>query len=124
MEKLSGKVQEINIDNIRLRTIIGANKWEREKLQDVIISVKFKFDASAAIVSDSILDTQNYKTLTKKIIEITETSNYELLESLAESIYELVKESKQLHDVKVIVEKPYALRFSDTVKVIVSDHDR
>lgn len=124
LEKQKSKIQEVNIDNIRLRTIIGANDWERNKLQDVIVSVQYKFDASAALVSDSIQDTQNYKVLTKKIIQHTETSRYELLESLAESIYEIVKESDKVSEVRVIVEKPYALRFSDTVKIIISDHDR
>ncbi|MCP4297738.1 MAG: FolB domain-containing protein [Proteobacteria bacterium] len=124
MEKSTRKIQEVNIENIRLRTIIGANEWERNKLQDVIISIQYKFDASAAVISDSIHDTENYKVLTKKIIQHTEASRYELLESLAEGIFEIVTKSDNVTDVKIVVEKPYALRFSDTVKIVISDHDR
>ncbi len=124
MEKSKYKIQEVNIENIRLRTVIGANEWERNKLQDVIISIQYKFDASAAVMSDSIHDTENYKVLTKKIIQHTEASRYELLESLAESVFEIVKKSDKVSDVKIVVEKPYALRFSDTVKIVISDHDR
>ncbi len=112
---MKSKLIQIEIKNLRLRTVIGANDWERKVLQDVVISVKFKFDSSKAEESDNLEDTFNYKALTKSIIKKVEASAFNLLESLAGMVYNMVKEYDELHDVCVTVEKPHALRFTDNV---------
>jgi D-erythro-7,8-dihydroneopterin triphosphate epimerase len=117
------KLTRIQIKNLRLRTIIGANDWEREVLQDVVISVSYKYNASDAERTDAIADAFNYKSLTKKIIKEVETSKFVLLESLVNHIYKIVKENDSPKDVKVTVAKPNALRFCDNVIAIKSDED-
>jgi FolB domain-containing protein len=112
------------IKNLKLRTIIGANSWEREVLQDVIISISYKYDASQAEESDNIKDVFNYKALTKKIIEEVESSTFNLLESLVNHVYTIVKANSELQNVKVIVEKPFALRFCDNIIATKSDDDK
>ncbi len=113
----------IQIKNLRLRTVIGANNWERNVLQDVIISISFKYNAKQAEKSDRIEDVFNYKTLTKKIIKEVEESKFNLLESLVNHIYKIVKENRELQNVTVTVEKPHALRFCDNVIAVKSDED-
>ncbi len=113
----------IQIKNLRLRTVIGANNWERNVLQDVIISISFKYNAKQAEKSDRIEDVFNYKTLTKMIIKEVEESKFNLLESLVNHIYKIVKENRELQNVTVTVEKPYALRFCDNVIAVKSDED-
>ncbi len=113
----------IQIKNLRLRAVIGANDWEREVLQDVVVSVSFKYDAQKAENSDQIEDVFNYKTLTKKIIDEVEASRFNLLESLVNHIYRIVKQNRELQEVTVTVEKPNALRFCDNVIAVKSDKD-
>lgn len=113
----------IEIKNLRLRTIIGANDWEREVLQDVIISISFKYDARQAEISDQIEDVFDYKKLTKRVIDEVEASKFNLLESLVNHIYCLVRENKELKRVAVTVEKPNALRFCDNVIAYKSDEE-
>jgi FolB domain-containing protein len=113
----------IQIKNLRLRTVIGANNWERNVLQDVIISISFKYNAKQAEKSDRIEDVFNYKTLAKMIIKEVEESKFNLLESLVNRIYKIVKENRELQNVIVTVEKPYALRFCDNVIAAKSDED-
>lgn len=113
----------IEIKNLRLRTIIGVNDWERDVLQDVIISVSYKYNAESAEKTDDIKNAFNYKFLTKKIIKEVETSKFALLESLVNHIYKIVKGNNCLKNVKVSVEKPNALRFCDNVVAIKSDKD-
>ncbi|MCA9405423.1 MAG: dihydroneopterin aldolase, partial [Candidatus Omnitrophica bacterium] len=55
---------KIRITDLRLRTVIGANDWERDIEQDVIINIKMDFDASPSIQSDNLKDTIDYKTIT------------------------------------------------------------
>ena len=113
----------IQIKNLRLRTVIGANDWERNVLQDVVISISFKYNAKQAEESDRIEDVFNYKSLTKRIIKEVEASKFNLLESLVNHIYKIVKENQELQNVSVTVEKPYALRFCDNVIAVKSDED-
>lgn len=119
---MKNKLIQIEIKNLRLRAIIGANNWERKVFQDVVLSIKFKFDASKAEESDDLTDTFNYKSLTKRIIKEVEESKFNLLESLVGMVYSIVKEYDELHDVYVRVEKPHALRFCDNVIASKSDN--
>lgn len=109
----------IRIKNLRLRTIIGFKKWEREKLQDVIVNIEVRVEGERAAETDSIKDSVDYKKLNKKIIEHVESSQYFLLEKLAASIFGIIMEDKRVLWARVEVDKPHALRFADSVSVEV-----
>ncbi|MCI5168337.1 MAG: FolB domain-containing protein, partial [Candidatus Electrothrix sp. GM3_4] len=96
---MKNKLVEISIKKLRLRTIIGINESERKSLQDVIISINYRYDASKAIEEDNIKYSVNYKNITKKIIEEVEKSDFYLLESLANMIYTIVRENSSIQDV-------------------------
>ncbi|MCI5144401.1 MAG: 2-amino-4-hydroxy-6-hydroxymethyldihydropteridine diphosphokinase, partial [Candidatus Electrothrix sp. AR3] len=117
------KFVEISIKNLRLRTIIGINKSERKSIQDIIINIKYKYNALKSIEEDDISYSVNYKNITKKIIAAVEKSDFYLLESLANLIYNIVSEDSTIQNVDVTVEKPFALRFSDTVVARISDYE-
>jgi FolB domain-containing protein len=119
---MGNKIVLIQIKNLRLRTIIGFADWERKKLQDVIVNIDFQYDASTAMKTDEREDAVNYKIMTKRIIKEVESSSFNLIESLASKIYDLVYESEGIKMVSVTVEKPHALRFCDNVMVTISDN--
>lgn len=107
----------IRIKNLRLRTIIGTNDWEREQKQDVIINATIDFDGREASRSDDINKTINYKTLTKKIIEMVENSQFFLIENLADRVLQIVMDHPLAQSAEVEIDKPLALRFSDSVSI-------
>ncbi|MFQ5795094.1 MAG: dihydroneopterin triphosphate 2'-epimerase [Candidatus Bipolaricaulia bacterium] len=107
----------IRIKDLRLRTIIGINDWERENKQDVVINVKIEFDGSKAAETDSIDETVNYKAITKRIIKEVEGSDFYLLEALSNHVLQIVMEDRRVKKATVEVDKPHALRFSDSVSV-------
>jgi len=111
---------KIHIKNLRIKTIIGINDWERAEKQDVIVNVELELDASGTTQSDRIEDTINYKTLTKRIISEVELSEFYLLEKLAHHILNFVLEDKKVIRGTVEVDKPSAVRFADSVSVSCS----
>lgn len=119
MEK---KYATINIEKLKLRTHIGFSEHEKGVLQDVIITISFKYEISKAIETDSPDDIFNYRTLTKMIISKVQKSSYNLLESLTAMIYETVKSNNGLSEIYVRVDKPHALRFCDNVYCEMSDN--
>ncbi len=117
------KLTEIEIKNMRVRAILGIHDWERKKKQDIVISVKFKYDAVAAIAEDCVDEAVNYRTITKKILRFVENSDFFLIETLTDTIYEMVSALEGVKKTYVVVEKPHALRFCDNLIVRRSDYD-
>lgn len=108
----------IRIKNLRLRTIVGVQNWERKKPQDVIINVEMEFDGTRATESDSIDDTVNYKTIKREIIKEVENTRFYLLDRLADQILKVVMKEEKIKRATVEVDKPQALRFADSVSVV------
>lgn len=116
---------QIAVEKLRLRAFIGFMKWETEKLQDLVISFSFKYDSSLSSVSDDVVDSVDYKSITKKIITLVDNQKFNLIETVAERIYNLIiLQSEKVQDVNVTVEKPHALRFADNVMVKINSGDR
>ena len=110
----------IRITNLRLRTIIGTNDWERKTLQDILINITIEFDATKPARSDDIEDTVDYKKITKKIIKFVEASQFFLLEKLTAEVLNLVMENKKIVAATVRIDKPHALRFADSVSIEIT----
>ncbi len=107
----------ILIRNLRLRGILGLNDWEREKRQDILVNLEIAADLSASGGSDDVADTLNYRSVTKAVIALVESSSYYLVEALAAEIARIVVVDFGASRVRVRVEKPGALRFADSVGV-------
>ena len=108
---------QIFIRNLKLRTFIGIEDWEIEHQQDVCINVTMKADLEKASQSDQIDDTVNYKTICKAIIQLVENNRFFLIEKMAGDICTLILKNKQVSSVTVCIDKPGALRFTDSVAV-------
>ncbi|NGF56617.1 2-amino-4-hydroxy-6-hydroxymethyldihydropteridine diphosphokinase [Parapusillimonas sp. SGNA-6] len=118
------KLLTIRVDSLRLRAYIGYLDWEKEKLQDVVVSFSFKYNAAMATQSDDVQHAVNYKSLTKLIIKKVDNQSFHLIETLAETLYQTIAAfSPSIVDICVQVEKPHALRFADNVMVSLSSKD-
>lgn len=116
-QQVNSPCGRLKIKDLRLRTIIGFNDWERKKKQDVIINIKLAFELGKSTTSDRVEDTLDYKVITKQIIKSVEESDFNLLEKLTQMILDIVMENQRVIWAKVKVEKPFALRFSDSVSI-------
>ncbi len=110
----------IRIKDLRLRTYVGFNDEEQKKRQDVVINVTFRYLADEAAQSDDVRFAVNYRTITKEIIERVEGGRFLLLERLAVEVLDLVMADERILEAEVEVDKPHALRFSDSVSAAVS----
>jgi len=107
----------IKIENLKLRTIVGIYDWEKETKQDVIINIEMEFDGTKAIDTDNIEHTVDYKTITKQIIKMVEGTDFNLIERIAGEAISIVMDNEKVDKASVRVDKPGALRFTDTVSV-------
>jgi dihydroneopterin aldolase len=109
----------IYIKDLRVQTLIGIFGWEREVRQEVSIDLEMTFDCKRAAKTDAIEDTIDYKKITKGIIKFVEESKFQLQETLAEGIADLVKNEYKIDSLKLRVSKPGALRHAEDVGVII-----
>jgi FolB domain-containing protein len=84
-----------------------------------VIDLRIGTDVRAAGRSDQLADAWNYRTATKAIISHVEESTYSTVEALATAIARIVVVGHRAPYVMVRVHKPGALRFADTVGVMI-----
>lgn len=113
-------MDRILICDLLVRCILGINDNERREKQDVVINLTLYTDLHKAGKSDRIEDTVDYRALKKRVLSMVESSQYLLLEALAEAVAELCLDQHGVRQVNVRVEKPLALRFARSVAVEIT----
>ncbi len=114
----------IFINKLQIETVIGIFDWERQIKQTVVLDLELATDISKAAASDHIDDTIDYKTLTKTVITFVEASEFQLVETLAERICELVRNDFNVAWVRLRLNKPGALRGARDVGILIERGSR
>lgn len=120
-QHLDHDLATIRIKNLRLRTFIGIKEEEIRNRQDVIINAVIRYRADRAVQFNQIDQALNYRTITKHIISHVEEGRFLLLERLTREVLEIVMSYSQVLTAQVEVDKPYALRFADSVSITLSE---
>ncbi len=110
-------LDQIMITDLLARGIIGINKDEREKPQDILINLVLFVDTRKAGQSDNLEDSVNYRTIAKRVQALAETAARKTVEALAADVAALCLAEAGVKKVRVRVEKPGAVRFSRSVGV-------
>ena len=107
----------IFLRELRVETIIGIWDWERKIRQTVSIDLEMGADIRRAAKTDSIDDTLNYKAVSKRVQQFVADSEFQLVETMAEKIAEVVLSEFELPWIQVRVSKPGAIRGAKDVGV-------
>jgi len=116
------QLAKICIKNLRLRTYIGINEEEIKNKQDVVVNIEIHYIAKRAMNSTEIEDALNYRPITKSVIRHVEENRFALLERLTAELLDLVSSDVRVTFAEVEVDKPHALRFSDSVSIALCYH--
>ena len=107
-------LKELNID-----TVIGIYDWERRIKQTVCFDIEMATDIRKAAASDAIEDTLDYKSVAKRLIQFVGESQFQLVETLAERVAEVVTTEFQVPWVKVTLNKKGAVRHASGVGIVI-----
>ena len=110
-------MDKVIIKNLLARGIIGVRDWERKRAQDILINIALHTDTHRAAETDDIQDCADYSKVTKKVQAHAETAGRFTVEALANDLAKLCVEEKNVQKVTVRVEKPGAVRFTESVGV-------
>ena len=109
----------VYIRELEVKTIIGIYDWEREQKQVVSINLEMASDIRKSADSDSIEHALDYKAVAKRLIDFVESSQFFLVETLAEKIAEIILNEFGVSWVKLQLGKPGAVTGSKDVGVII-----
>ncbi len=109
----------IYLNDLCIDTVIGVYDWERRVKQRVIIDLEMGTDIRKAAASDSLDDTLNYKAVAKRLIDFISQSEFQLVETLAERIAEIVLNEFSVPWVKLRLNKQGAVRGARDVGIII-----
>ena len=112
-------MDRIFLSEMKIDTTVGIWEWEKRIKQQVIIDIEMSADIKKAAATDQIEDTLNYKAVAKNVRKLVEESSFQLVETMAEKISELVIGEHNVSWVKVRVNKPGAIRGSNGVGIII-----
>ena len=120
MQQLQPGMARIRIKDLRLRTYIGIKEEEINNRQDVVINATILYPADNAVEINQIEHALNYRTITKAIISHVESNRFALLERLTQEVLDIVMDNEQVRYAEVEVDKPHALRFSESVSITLN----
>lgn len=107
------------VHELRVETIIGIWGWERKIRQIVSIDLEMGTDIRRAAETDNIDDTLNYKAISKRVQQFVADSEFQLVETMAEKIAELVLQEFKVPWIQVRVSKPGAIRGAKNVGILI-----
>ncbi|MFQ5548490.1 MAG: dihydroneopterin aldolase, partial [Woeseia sp.] len=110
-------MDSIFLQDLRVETIIGICAWERKIRQTVSIDLEIGADGKRAAESDSVDDALDYKMVAKRVQQFVAESSFQLVETLAERIADIVIGEFKAPWVEVRVSKPGAIRGAKDVGI-------
>lgn len=109
----------IFLSGLTTECIIGIWDWERRVKQKIVIDLEMGADIRRAAASDAIEDTLDYKRVAKRLLAFVGSSQFQLVETLAERVAQVVVTEFEVPWVKVRLNKQGAIRGSRDVGILI-----
>lgn len=111
---------KILIRQLHVDAIIGIHDWEKANRQPLSIDLDLKFDCLLASKTDDIKDALDYFKVCAEVTEFVASSRFELIETLAEQITQLLFQRFPVKKVKLKLFKPNAIENAQTVGLSIT----
>ena len=117
--------RKVSIKNLILKISVGLHDFEKIEKQRVRFSIDISTDSNIKPNNNDLSSIVNYEDTIKKITYITEKKHHELLEDLAENIFDIIFESKLVKKVNLKLEKLDIIKNTESVgiEVLKSIHE-
>lgn len=110
-------MDSILVEGLEVETVIGVFDWERQIKQRLVIDLELSTDIRCAAETDDLQYTLDYKAISDAVVASAEQSNYQLIESLAESLAAMILNDFSVTAVTIKLSKPGAVPQAQNVAV-------
>lgn len=111
-------MDSLQIKGLSLTTHIGVHTWEQRIRQRLLIDLTIPVDLSAC--EEELMQTVDYDSVCQLVKNYVEGHSFRLIETVANTVAQLVKEEFKLQQITVSVSKPYAISNTTDVRVTVT----
>jgi dihydroneopterin aldolase len=112
------------LSDLRVSATIGIYDWERRVKQTLILDLEMGTDVARAARTDQIDDALNYKDVAKRVSEFVSESEFQLVETLAERIVDVVRTEFNVPWVKLRLNKRGAISGASDVGIQIERGER
>lgn len=109
----------IFLGGLEIDTVIGIYDWERETKQTIVLDIEMACDIRKATETDDIAHTLDYKTVSERVVEFVEQSEFYLVEKLIEEVANILRNEFNIPWVKIILNKRGAISRAKDVGIII-----
>ncbi len=109
----------VYIHDLRIEATIGVFEWERRIRQTLVIDLDFGIDNRRPAATDDLSDTIDYGAVATRITAYVEESRFNLVETLAERIADILLNEFKVPWVRLKINKQGAVRGVRDVGVII-----
>lgn len=109
----------VYIRDFKIETVIGMFQWERRIRQTLSLDIEMARDIRPAAASDRIEDALDYKSVAMRLKSHVESAEYQLVETLAESVWNILHDEFGVPWLRLRVSKPGAVRGARDVGVLI-----
>lgn len=107
------------IRELKVDTVVGIYDWERRIRQSVVLDIEMGSDIARGARTDRIEDALDYKAVAKRVAGYVRESEFQLVETMAEKVAELVMQEFKVPWIKITLNKPGAVSGSRSVGVTI-----
>ena len=109
----------IFLSGLTVDCIVGIWEWERRVKQKIVLDLEMAADVRKAAATDSIADTLDYKKVAKGVLQFVGESEFQLVETLAERVAQLIVTEFDVPWVRVRLNKQGAIRGARDVGILI-----
>ena len=102
-------MDKVFVQGLEVLTTIGVYEWEKGIKQKLRFDLEMAHDNKPAAAKDDIRKALDYATLSQKVTQYAEQHQFELVETMAEQVAQLILTEFIVHSVKVRLTKPNAV---------------
>ena len=112
--------RRVIIKDLILNILVGIHNFEKKKKQRVKFNIEISTDPYVSPNSKNLNSILNYEEIVMKIQNLTDSKHHELLEDLAENIFNLIFKNKLVKKINLKLEKLDILKKTKSVGIEVS----
>lgn len=109
----------IYLHDLKVDCVIGVWDWERKIKQTISIDLDMGVDILPAAKSDNLADTLSYKAVSRRVASFIRDSDFQLVETLAEKVAQILLNEFQIQWCRVRINKFGAIRGAGDVGILI-----
>jgi 7,8-dihydroneopterin aldolase/epimerase/oxygenase len=97
------------VTGLRVDTVIGVYDWERTIRQTVVLDLEMAWDNRPAAAGDDVNLALDYAQVSGRVIAFIEGSEFQLIETMAEQVAQLIRSEFKVAWLRLRLAKPGAV---------------